>query len=107
VFNAAQPLNITGTTTAQVVYFAAVIPGAVIDQGRIYSKAGKFEYRFDPVAINKRTPTYDIINLVSGKPELGKVVHVTFFAKETGPGGVSFHSFTRVILRGNRVFCTR
>jgi len=106
-FNAAQTLLISGTTTATSVQYAIVIPGCVIEQGRLVPKNGKFEYRFDPVAIHQRAPTYDIINMVSGKPELGKAVHITFFAKETTPQGVSYHSFARAVLRGTRVFYTR
>jgi len=107
VFSASQQLKIAGNSSAQVVYYAAIIPGAVIDQGQLTPKAGKFEYVFDPAAINKKIPSYDILNLVNGKPELGKVVHLTFFAREKTPQGVFFHSFARVILRGNKVFYTR
>jgi hypothetical protein len=106
-FNAAQGLTIRGTTTASVVYYAAVIPGAVIDQGRLTPTSGAFEYRFDPVAISQRIPTYDIINLVNGRPEIGKVVHLTFFARETPAGGSPIHSFVRVIFRGTKVLYTK
>jgi len=43
--------------------------------------------------------TYDIVNLVNGRPEIGRIVHLTFFSKEKGPDG-PYHSFVRVILRG-------
>jgi hypothetical protein len=45
--------------------------------------------------------TYDIINLVNGKPEIGRVVHLTFFSEEHATSG-SYHSFVRVILRGTK-----
>jgi hypothetical protein len=46
-----------------------------------------------------RIKTYDIVNLVNGKAEIGRVVHLTFFSDEQGPDG-DFHSFVRVVLRG-------
>ena len=70
-------------------------------------KGGKFEYHFDPKAISSATPTYDIINRVSGKPEIKDVVHLTFFSKELAPGGTSYHSFVRVIIRGTQVLYAR
>jgi hypothetical protein len=47
-----------------------------------------------------RIQTYDIINMVNGKPEIGRVVHLTFFSEEHAAGGVTYHSFARVVLRG-------
>ena len=44
--------------------------------------------------------TYDIINLANGKPEIGRIVHLTFFSEEKGASG-PYSSFIRVILRGN------
>jgi hypothetical protein len=43
--------------------------------------------------------TYDIINLVNGKSEIGRVVHLTFFSEEQSANG-TYHSFARVVLRG-------
>ena len=106
-FNPAQPLTISGTTTAATVNYALIIPGCVIEEGQLVPKAGRFEYKFDPVAINRKAPTYDIVNIVNGKTELGKVVHITFSAQEKTPAGVAFFSFTRLIFRGNRVFYAR
>ena len=100
-------LTITGRSTAQTVHYAAVIPGAVVDQGSLAVNGGKFEYRFDPVAISQATPTYDITNVKTGRPEIFDVVHLTFFSKEQAPGGGSYHSYTRVIIRGTRVLYIR
>ncbi|MFC2067194.1 alkaline phosphatase family protein [Chloroflexota bacterium] len=106
-FNAAGSLTIKGSSTAQTVHFAAVIPGAVVDQGTLTVNEGKFEYRFNPVAINQTTPTYDITNLRTGKPDIKEVVHLTFFAAETTPTGETYHSFIRVIIRGTTVIYAR
>jgi hypothetical protein len=103
-FNPAGTVTIPGTTSAAVVYYAAVIPGAVVMQGSLPVKDGKFELVLDPAKINRTAPTYDITNQVSGKPEIGDVVHLTFFSRETTPDGKLFHSFQRIILRGNTVF---
>ena len=68
---------------------------------------GKFEYFFDPALFHNSTPTYDITNLVSGKPEIFDVVHLTFFSQEVTPNGVPYHSFVRLIIRGTRVIYAR
>ena len=47
------------------------------------------------------------MNLVNGKPEIGRVVHLTFFAREITPDGTPYHDFLRVILRGTQVIVTR
>ena len=106
-FSASQTLLISGTTTASQVNYSLIIPGCVVEEGRLTPNKGRFEYRFDPLAVHSRAPSYDIINLISGKPELGKAVHLTFFAREVTPQGTAYHSFARVIFRGNRVFYTR
>ena len=92
-------LNVTGQTSASKVYFAAIIPGAVLEQGVLPVNNGEFSYTFDPQNMADKIQTYDIINLVNGKPEIGRVVHLTFFSEEQGSSG-AYHSFVRVILRG-------
>ena len=62
---------------------------------------GTFQYSFDPQRMADKIQTYDIINLVNGKPEIGRVVHLTFFSEEHGTSG-PYHSFVRVILRGTK-----
>jgi hypothetical protein len=106
-FPPASGLVITGTSSASEIRYAAVIPGAAILQGTVPVEKGRFRFFFDPAAINKTTPTYDTVNLVSGKPEIGDVVHLTFFSEEKTPGGAVYHSFVRLILRGNKVLYVR
>jgi hypothetical protein len=106
-FDPAKGTKFTGTSTATTIHYAAVIPGAVIAQGTLPVTKGKFEYTFDPAAINKTTPTYDTINVVNNKPELGDVVHFTFFSQETPSNGAPYHAFVRLIIRGNTVNYTR
>lgn len=106
-FDASKPLTISGTSTAPLVYYAVIIPGSVLEQGTIAPKSGKFEYKFDPVALNQKSPTYDIVNLISGKPELGRVVHLTFFSREVAANGAGYWSFTRLLLRGNKIYYAR
>ena len=93
-------LNLTGQTSGSSVYVAAIIPGAVLEQVVLPVDNGTFLYTFDPQKMADKIQTYDIINLVNGKPEIGRVVHLTFFSEEKGPGGTTYHSFARVILRG-------
>jgi len=106
-FNPAKELVITGNSTAQKIHFAAVTPGAVLDQGSVPVTNGKFEYRFNPAEMNRKVPAYDIVNLRTGQPEIKDVVHITFFSEEVTPGGSTYHSFIRLILRGNTVIYPR
>jgi hypothetical protein len=92
-------LNVSGVTSASKVYYAAIIPGAVLEQGVLQAINGEFRYAFDPQRMAEVIKTYDIINLVNGKPEIGRVVHLTFFSQEQSTRG-SYHSFVRVVLRG-------
>ena len=100
-------LTLSGSSEAESVYYAAVIPGAVLDQGVVPVKSGKFRLNFDPVLMSHVAPTYDVTNLVRRTPEIRDVVHLTLFSKEIAPDGSAYHSCVRVIIRGNRVFYTR
>jgi hypothetical protein len=93
-------LNVTGQTSASEVYVAAIIPGAVLEQDILPVTNGTFRYTFDPQKMASKIQTYDIINLVNGKTEIGRVVHLTFFTEEKTSNGTIYHSFVRVILRG-------
>jgi len=98
-FSPTDGFEVIGESSASEVYFAAIIPGAVLEQGVIPVNKGEFRYKFDPKRLATKIRTYDIINLVNGRPEIGRVVHLTFFSRELGPDG-PYHSFVRVILRG-------
>lgn len=98
---------IEGSSTAESVHYAAVIPGAVIDQGSLTVSGGRFQYYLDPKVINRNTPIYDIANRVTGAPDIKDVIHLTFFSKERTAEGAVYHSFVRVIIRGNVVLYTR
>ncbi|MBI5300688.1 MAG: hypothetical protein HY868_01020 [Chloroflexi bacterium] len=104
-FDPAKGAKFTGKSTAKEIRYAAVIPGAVLAQGSLPVTNGKFELVFDPAALNKIAQTYDVVNKNSGKPELGDVVHFTFFSEETSP--TVYHSFVRLIIRGNTINYTR
>jgi hypothetical protein len=105
-FDAAKGIKLTGTSTAATVTYAAVIPGAVIGQGTVPVTAGKFEYLFDPAAINRTTPTYDTVNVTTKLPELADVVHFTFYSQEKAADGKTYGSFVRLIIRGNTLHYT-
>ncbi|HSW48806.1 MAG TPA: hypothetical protein VLH09_01465, partial [Bryobacteraceae bacterium] len=106
-FTPAQGAVINGVSTAEMVHYAAVIPGAVIAQGELHVIGGKFSFKLDPAAINLAAPTYDVALLTSGAADIKDVIHLTFFSREVTPSGVPFHSFVRLIIRGNRIFYTR
>ncbi len=105
-FSIDQGLFISGGSTASKVYFTVIMPGCVIDQGELPVVEGRFTYHFDPVAVNRRIPIYDIENRRAGRREAGRVVHLSFFSEERALGGVKHHDFARVILRGTRVIST-
>lgn len=98
-FSPMDGLLIQGNSSASKVYFAVITPGAVLDEGVLPAVNGRFSYRFNPKAMADKIKTYDIINLVNGNPEIGRIVHITFFSEERGDRG-PYHSFARVILRG-------
>jgi hypothetical protein len=100
-------ITIKGRSTAKQVYLAMVIPGAVLDQGYLPVKDGRFEYIVNPKALETRTQTYDTAHKVTGKPEIGDVIHLTFFSREEGSGGAAAHSVQRVIIRGTRAISVR
>jgi len=99
-------LNINGLSTGTEVHYAAVTPGAVTMQGVIPVKSGKFNFIFDPAVIAQSTPFYETKNLVSGKPEVKRVIHLTLFSKEQAGDGSIYHSFVRLIIRGTTVLYT-
>jgi len=94
-------LLIEGTTTAAEVYYTIITPGAVIEQGKISAVNGRFFYRFDPAGVNQKIPIYDIENHRNGHKDIGRVIHLTVFSAEKAADGTTFHSYARVILRGN------
>ncbi|HEU5287584.1 MAG TPA: hypothetical protein VFV20_04215 [Candidatus Limnocylindria bacterium] len=104
-FDAVKGATFTASTTAREVHYAMITPGAVLAQGMIPVQNGKFSFLFDAASLNERAQTYEVVNQVTGKPELGQVVHLTFFSKETSP--TTYHSFVRLIIRGNTVLYTR
>jgi len=106
-FTVDEGLVIKGRSTADEVYYTAIMPGSVIEQGRIPVAGGEFSYLFSPEAINKKIPIYDIENLKSGRKEIGRVVHLTFFAREKAPDGTAYYSFARVIFRGTTAIYAR
>lgn len=95
--------HITGTSTGSSVHFTAVMPGAVLDSGDLPVTNGTFDYFFNPTFLNSKSQTYDIANRVTGAPEIGDVVHLSFFSTETTATGQTYHSFKRVVVRGTTV----
>lgn len=104
-FDPASGMMFTGTTTAKSVRYAVITPGAVLMQGTLPVTDGRFSFPFAPGSLRSLSQSYPITNHQTGKPEVSSIVHVTFFAEETWPG--TYHSFTRLIIRGNTVNYTR
>ncbi|MCX6549411.1 MAG: M4 family metallopeptidase [Acidobacteria bacterium] len=106
-FSAAGTTTISGATSASVVHYTLITPGAVIEQGDLAVNRGAFQYVFDPVAVHAKVPLYDITSITTGKPQIGRVIHLTFFAEEKNAAGASFFDVTRVVLRGTTVIAAR
>ena len=99
--------TITGHSSGSSVAYAALIPGAVLDQGTLAVTGGAFRLTWNPSEMNSRSATYDIVDQATGKPGLYDVVHLTFFSEETAADGTKYHAFQRILLRGNKIVCTR
>ncbi len=106
-FSAVNGLAIMGISTAASVRYAVLMPGAAIAAGTLPVTGGVFSYQVDPAAIHAHTPLYDIVNAVSGQPQVGRVLHMTFFSAETAPDGTILHDFARVVLRGTQAVVAR
>jgi Zn-dependent metalloprotease len=105
-FSASTGTVITGSTSAASVRFTLITPGAVVEQGELPVKGGKFTYVFNPEAVHAKVPLYDITSITTGKPQIGRVLHLTFFSQESAAGG-SFYDVARVILRGTTLLTSR
>jgi hypothetical protein len=98
-FSPIDGLEIRGNSSASKVYYTAITPGAVLDEGILPVINGEFTYKFDPRKMADKIKIYDVMNLANSKPEIGRIVHLTFFSREMGSNG-PYHSFVKVILRG-------
>ena len=105
-FSASTGVTIAGSTSASVVHYTLITPGAVIEQGDLAVQGGKFQYVFDPAAVHQKVPLYDVTSITTGKPQIGRVIHLTFFAEERA-GGAAFFDVSRVILRGTTFIAAR
>jgi len=102
-FDPVAGIHIIGKSSADQVRYTVVMPGAVLDQGYLPVSNGQFDYYFCPPALHNKAQTYDATDKVTGKPELGDVVHLSLFSEEKTAGGQTYHSFQRVIVRANQV----
>jgi Zn-dependent metalloprotease len=105
-FSATTGAVISGTTSAALVHYTLITPGAVIEQGDLQVKGGRFQYTFDPVAVHAKVPLYDVTSITTGKPQIGRVIHLTFFSEEKTASG-SFFDVSRVILRGTTALAAK
>jgi len=106
-FPADGTLAVAGHSTADKVQYALLMPGAVLEQGELTVTGGAFSYLLDPAVLHAKAPIYDILNVTTGKPQLGRVLHLTLSAKERLPDGTEYWDMRRVIVRGNTVVNTR
>jgi hypothetical protein len=102
-FDPVAGIHIVGLSTGDTVHYTVVMPGAVLDQGDLTVTRGQFNYYFNPADLHNRAQTYDVTDRTTGKPVLGDVVHLTLFSAEKTADGQTYHSFQRVIVRGNQV----
>ena len=62
---------------------------------------------FDPVAMNKAAPIYDLSNPYSGKQDESRLVHLSFFGLKKDAEGRTQGYVDRVIIRGREVISAR
>ena len=105
-FSAAAGVTIAGTSSASRRALHAPHAGRGHRAGRSRGRGGKFQYVFDPAAVHQKVPLYDITSITTGKPQIGRVIHLTFFAEEKA-GASTFFDVTRVLLRGTTVIAAR
>jgi hypothetical protein len=106
-FPAEGTLTVAGHSTADKVSYALLMPGAVLAVGELPVTNGTFSYVLDPAALNAKAPIYDIVNNSTGKAQLGRVLHLTFSAKEKLEDGTEYWDMRRVVVRGTSVISTR
>jgi len=99
--------TIEGGSSCERIYYAALMPGAVLAQGEIPVVDGKWQYAFDPVAMNKAAPIYDLSNPYSGKQDESRLVHLSFFGLKKDAEGRTQGYVDRVIIRGREVISAR
>jgi hypothetical protein len=99
-FPASGSLTVTGSSTADKVTYALIMPGAVLGQGELPVTGGKFQILLDPVALNKLAPIYDIRSVTSGAAQIGRVLHLSLFAQEKAADGSRYWDFKRLVVRG-------
>jgi hypothetical protein len=95
--------HIVGLTTASTVHYAVMIPGAVLDQGELNVTGGQFDYYFNPAGLHNRAQTFDVADRNTGKAILGDAVHIALFTTEKMSDGTTYHSYQRVVVRGNQI----
>jgi hypothetical protein len=109
IFSFFSPLQIKGKSSASVVHYALLMPGAVIAQGSVPVTNGEYAIDLNPGEIHRTTPIFDLIYYVTGG-ELsvwgtGKILHLSLFSNETEASG--FWDFRRVITRGRTVISVK
>lgn len=106
-FPASGKLTVAGRSTADKVTYALIMPGAVLGQGEIPVNGGRFQLVVDPVELNRTAPIYDIRSVTTGAPQIGRVLHLTFFAQEKAADGSRYWDFKRLVVRGTTAVWTR
>jgi hypothetical protein len=106
-FPADGSLTVTGHSTADKVSYALLMPGAVLEQGELPVAGGQFSYVLNPAALHLKAPIYDIVNTTTGKPQLGRVLHLTLYAKEKLADNTEYWDMRRIIVRGTTVLNAR
>lgn len=106
-FDPGQTFVVNGRSTASKVRYSLIMPGAVLAQGDIPVSGGQFQLEVDPAALNRTAPIYDIRSISTGKPQIGRVLHLSLFAEESTQDGTRFWDFRRVVVRGSTILSTR
>ncbi len=99
-FSPSGKLTVNGRSSAEKVTYALIMPGAVLAQGELPVVNGRFQFVLDPAALHRIAPIYDIASVVSGAPQIGRVLHLTFAAPEKAQDGTRSWDVRRLVIRG-------
>jgi len=96
-------LQIDPAINNPVLTWSIVCPGIVMDSGQMPLAGHDFEYRFIPTQFAMQFPNFEVVDLVNGRPRMGKSVFFVFFVEGTDEQGRKVCDVATLITRDNRL----
>jgi hypothetical protein len=95
--------SVPDTVVEGKVYWTAISPGLILDEGCRELVGGRFSYRFIPKEMSYCYPFFDYKNYMTGHPKLADTVIITLFLVGKGKDGKKLYGVRTITLRGERV----